>query len=82
MTMEQIIIAECTRHGGPTERCQQIYHLPQTSQGGISRRRYWAAVQEGVNRHRWTTITKRHEHEKSTPDRDRLEKLQVDGPPA
>jgi hypothetical protein len=47
-----IVVTECSKHGGPTDRCLRIYREPYTSVSGISRRRYWEAVQEGMNRHR------------------------------
>jgi len=52
VNLYNIVRDECLQHGGPTERCQQIFAIPYTSTTGISRRRYWEAVQEGVNRHR------------------------------
>lgn len=47
MDLYQIIVDECARAGGPTERCQRIYRNLEYSRGW-----YWRAVQEGMNRYR------------------------------
>lgn len=48
MDLYRIIVAECARHGGPTERCQRIYRNLEGSRSW-----YWKAVQEGCNRYWW-----------------------------
>lgn len=45
-----LVVKECREHGGPTERCSNLYRRIYIA-NPITRARYWEAVQEGTNQH-------------------------------
>jgi hypothetical protein len=48
----KLVVDECTRTGGPTDRCCTIYQKARPRGAQITQREYWMAVQEGMNRYR------------------------------
>lgn len=49
----RLVVDECTRAGGPTDKCCRIYKKAAKRGADISQREYWMAVREGTTRHRY-----------------------------
>lgn len=50
--LHRLIVQECERAGGPTDKCLQIYSAIRLHYDRFKRRHYWDAVNEGITKYR------------------------------